>query len=189
MYLSVGRRSNLPATNAILQNLYKLQTIDIAGLTRSDPHAAGLRGTIPPGILANYDRARARGEKGIALVRNHVCTNCRIQVPVAVTVSLAAGMIQACGNCALSVPSGAGPGTSLASRRSLRTTPQEQAQEPYCQNKWGNIKLNRQACPRRNVTVPDRANHGDSQQERRCRIAMPSSYSWLNALVSKAASA
>jgi hypothetical protein len=88
-------------TNAILQNLYKLQTIDIAGLASTDPQAEGLRAAIPSGMLANYDRARARGKKGIALVRNHVCTNCRIQVPVAVTVSLAAGMIQACGNCGL----------------------------------------------------------------------------------------
>jgi hypothetical protein len=85
----------------ILQNLYKLQTLDMAGLTSSDPQAAGLRAAIPQGMLSNYDRARARGKKGIALVRNHVCTNCRIQVPIAVTASLAAGMMQVCGNCGL----------------------------------------------------------------------------------------
>jgi hypothetical protein len=85
----------------ILQNLYKLQTLDTAGLTTSDPHAAGLRAAIPHGMLSNYDRARARGKKGIALVRDHVCTNCRIRVPVAITASLVAGMIQVCGNCGL----------------------------------------------------------------------------------------
>lgn len=85
----------------ILQNLYKLQTLDTAGLTGSDPQAAELRADIPEGMLVNYDRARTRGKKAIAQVRNHVCTNCRIQVPVAVTASLAAGRIQLCGNCGL----------------------------------------------------------------------------------------
>jgi hypothetical protein len=100
--LSFGRcTSNLSAMSGILQNLYKLQTLDMAGRNTSSPQAAGLRAGIPEGMLANYDRARARGKKAIALVRNHVCTNCRIQVPVAVTASLAAGTIQLCGNCGL----------------------------------------------------------------------------------------
>jgi predicted nucleic acid-binding Zn-ribbon protein len=84
----------------ILQNLYKLQTLDLGGLA-GHPHMARLRAGIPDGLLINYDRARARGKKGIAVVRNHVCTNCRVQVPVAVTASLAAGRIQVCGNCGL----------------------------------------------------------------------------------------
>lgn len=87
--------------NAMMQNLYKLQTLELAGLTNSAAEAAGLRAVLPPGMLANYDRARARGKKGIALLRNHVCTNCRIQVPVAVNASLLAGMIQVCPNCGL----------------------------------------------------------------------------------------
>lgn len=84
-----------------LQNLYELQTLDMAGLTSSDPHAARLRAAIPQGMLSNYDRARARGKKGIALVRDHVCLNCRIRVPVAVTASLVAGRVQVCGSCGL----------------------------------------------------------------------------------------
>jgi hypothetical protein len=84
----------------ILQNLYTLQTLDVGGST-SNPQVAGLRAAIPQGMLVNYDRARARGKKGIALVRNHVCTNCRMQVPIAVTASLTAGLIQVCGNCGL----------------------------------------------------------------------------------------
>jgi len=87
--------------SGILQNLYKLQALNTAGLSSSDPQVAGLRAAIPEGMLTNYDRARARGKKGIALVLNHVCTNCRMQVPVAVTASLTAGIIQACGNCGL----------------------------------------------------------------------------------------
>ena len=87
--------------NGILQNLYTLQTLDLGGLKPNSSQAAGLRAGIPDGMLSNYDRARARGKKGIALVRNHVCTNCRMQVPVAVTASLTAGLIQVCGNCGL----------------------------------------------------------------------------------------
>jgi hypothetical protein len=101
MYLSGGLRSNLHAMKGILQNLYTLQTLDLGGSKASSSQAAALRAGIPDGMLANYDRARARGRKGIALVRNHVCTNCRMQVPVAVTASLMAGMIQVCGNCGL----------------------------------------------------------------------------------------
>lgn len=87
--------------NVMMQILYKLQTLEIAGLTSSATEAAELRAALPQGMLANYERARARGKKGIALVRNHVCTNCRIQVPVAVSASLLAGIIQACPNCGL----------------------------------------------------------------------------------------
>jgi predicted nucleic acid-binding Zn-ribbon protein len=51
-------------------------------------------------MLHKYDRMRANGKKGIALVRNHVCTNCRIQVPIAVTASLMNGaQTEVCGNC------------------------------------------------------------------------------------------
>jgi len=85
----------------ILQNLYRLQTLDSTGHTSKASEVALLRAAIPEGMLTIYDRARARGKKGIALVRNHVCTNCRIQVPIAVTASLAAGMMQVCGNCGL----------------------------------------------------------------------------------------
>src|SRR5437867_9365388 len=82
----------------ILQNVYRLQTLDLGG---KSSEAAGLRAAIPNGMLANYDRQRARGKKGIAIVRNHVCGNCRMQVPVGVTASLMAGMIEVCGNCGL----------------------------------------------------------------------------------------
>lgn len=83
----------------ILQNLYRLQMLDLDG--RNSSQVAGLRAEIPAGILTNYDRQRARGKKGIAIVRNHVCGNCRMQVPVAVSASLTAGKVQICGNCGL----------------------------------------------------------------------------------------
>jgi len=101
MYLSAKSSLIWFVMNGILQNLYTLQTLDLGGSKADPTQAAALRAGIPDWMLANYDRARARGKKGIALVRNHVCTNCRMQVPVAVTASLTAGMIQVCGNCGL----------------------------------------------------------------------------------------
>ena len=115
--------------SGILQNLYKLQTLDIAGLTSSDPRVAGLRADIPEGVLTNYDRARARGKKGIALVFNHVCTNCRMHVSVAVTALQTAGILQVCGNCGLYLcipergkPPFTPPPRSRKSKRSLATS-------------------------------------------------------------------
>jgi predicted nucleic acid-binding Zn-ribbon protein len=61
---------------------------------------AELRALIPQHILRNYDRMRVHGKKGIAVVRNHVCTNCRLQVPIAITASLMTGTLSpVCGNC------------------------------------------------------------------------------------------
>src|SRR5215831_411726 len=87
--------------NDILQNLFQLQTLDFQGKKSDLAQAAGLRASIPQGMLTNYDRARARGKKGITLLRNNVCTNCRMQVPVAVTASLMRGAVEVCGNCGL----------------------------------------------------------------------------------------
>jgi predicted nucleic acid-binding Zn-ribbon protein len=83
-----------------LHNLYALQTLELEKKSAAPSQIALLRADIPQALLRNYDRMRAKGKKGIALVRNHVCTNCRIQVPIAVTASLMNGaLIQVCGNC------------------------------------------------------------------------------------------
>ena len=85
--------------NGILQNLYKLQTLDCARQSPDPSQAAALRAGIPQAMLTDYDRARARGRKGVAMLGNHVCSNCRMRVPIAVTASLAAGRVEVCGNC------------------------------------------------------------------------------------------
>jgi predicted nucleic acid-binding Zn-ribbon protein len=64
----------LERMKGILQNLYTLQHLDAAPQTATATQVASLRAGIPSGMLAHYDRVRARGKKGIALVRNHVCT-------------------------------------------------------------------------------------------------------------------
>ena len=101
LYLLPDNESSLLTVKTILQNLYALQSLDLAGGRSPDGHAATLRAAIPDGLLANYDRARARGKKGIALLNERTCNNCRMQVPIAVVASLKAGMIQVCGNCGL----------------------------------------------------------------------------------------
>jgi predicted nucleic acid-binding Zn-ribbon protein len=86
--------------NGITQNLLRLQGLDFGGQPTNASQAAVLRATIPPGMLQQYDRSRARGKTGIAVVRNRVCTGCRMQVPIAVVAMLMRGTgIQVCGNC------------------------------------------------------------------------------------------
>jgi len=92
----------LVIVNGILQNLYRLQTLDLSGSRAKSSEAAALRAGIPAAMLTNYDRMRARGKKGIAVVRNHVCSNCRMRMPVGVTAALMRGTVsQVCGNCGL----------------------------------------------------------------------------------------
>jgi predicted nucleic acid-binding Zn-ribbon protein len=88
--------------NALLQNLLKLQSIEFGEVTEKNSKAlaAELRGKIPAPILGHYDRLRARGKKGLALVRNQVCGGCHMQVPLGVITTLMHDQdIQLCGNC------------------------------------------------------------------------------------------
>jgi len=63
--------------------------------------AEKLRAKVPPQILGHYDRLRARGRKGLALVRdNNVCAECHMQVPIGTVITIMRGDdIQLCGNC------------------------------------------------------------------------------------------
>src|SRR5438445_5347090 len=84
----------------ILQNLLKLQGLDLGEQRKDASQAEALRAAIPPAMLQHYERLRARGKKAIAVVRNRVCTNCRMQVPIAVVAALMRGTVaQVCGNC------------------------------------------------------------------------------------------
>lgn len=86
---------------SILHDLYRLQTLDLRGKTSDRLESDSLRAGIPQGMLSSYDRARARGRKGIAILRNNVCSNCRMQSPVAVLAGLRGGAVEVCGNCGL----------------------------------------------------------------------------------------
>jgi predicted nucleic acid-binding Zn-ribbon protein len=86
----------------LLQNLLKLQSLEFGEI--ADPNAdaamAALRSKIPPQILAHYERLTARGKKGVALVRNQICTGCHMRLPIGVITTLMhARDIQLCDTC------------------------------------------------------------------------------------------
>jgi hypothetical protein len=88
--------------NSILQNLLKLQALDFGEVTakNAEAQAAELRGNIPPVIVGHYERLRVRGKKGIALVRNQVCTGCHMHVPIGqITMLMRGEDVQLCESC------------------------------------------------------------------------------------------
>jgi len=88
--------------NDLLQNLIKLQAIEFGQIKEKNAAAtvAELRSKIPPQILAHYDRLVAKGKKGVAAVRNQVCTGCHMHVPIGVITTLMHDTdIQLCDSC------------------------------------------------------------------------------------------
>ena len=88
--------------NSILQNLLKLQALEFGETADKsvEAHTAELRGNIPQPIVSHYDRLRIRGKKGVALVRNQVCTGCHMHVPIGqITVLMRDEDVQLCENC------------------------------------------------------------------------------------------
>jgi hypothetical protein len=88
--------------NAVLQNLLTLQGLEFGGALdkTTETQAADLRGLIPAPFLGHYDRLRARGKKGLALVRNQVCTGCHMRQPVGkITIVMRGEDIQLCDTC------------------------------------------------------------------------------------------
>lgn len=85
-----------------LTNLLKLQALDFDEIDDKDAESnrAQYRSTIPQPILAHYDRLVARGKKGIALVRNQVCTGCHMRLPIGTINTLMQNRdIQLCDTC------------------------------------------------------------------------------------------
>ena len=88
--------------NELLQNLVKLQSLEFEKTTdkAAEPVVAELRGKIPPQILGHYDRLVAHGKKGLAAVRDQVCTGCHMRVPIGVVTTLMHDTdIQLCDSC------------------------------------------------------------------------------------------
>ena len=84
------------------QHLSRLQAVEFGEVTGKAiaKQAAELRTLIPLPILAHYDRLRVRGKKGLAAVRNQVCTGCHMSVPIGkITVIMRGDDIQLCENC------------------------------------------------------------------------------------------
>jgi len=88
--------------NELLHDLMKLQALEFGEIKEKNAEAtiAELRGKIPQQILGHYDRLVAKGKKGVAAVRNQVCTGCHMRVPIGVVATLMHDTdIQLCENC------------------------------------------------------------------------------------------
>ena len=86
--------------NATIQNLLKLQSIEFGDEKGSEKQIADLRASIPEPILGHYDRLRARDKKGVAVVRNQVCSGCHMKLPIGViTILMQDRDIQLCDSC------------------------------------------------------------------------------------------
>ena len=86
----------------LMHDLLQLQTLefDHPASPGNTSLIAELRGKIPAPILGHYDRLRVRGKKGLAAVRNQVCTGCHMSVPLATVMTLKhATDIQLCDAC------------------------------------------------------------------------------------------
>ncbi|PYJ03695.1 MAG: hypothetical protein DME25_11490 [Verrucomicrobia bacterium] len=86
----------------ILEKLLELQLLEFGGHgdQTSQSQAAALRAIIPPPVLVHYDRFRARGKKGVAVVRNQACGGCHMSVPIGLVSAVMRGEeIQLCENC------------------------------------------------------------------------------------------
>lgn len=86
----------------MIQNLLQLQSLefDQPSSTTTESAIVELRAQIPAPILAHYERLTARGKKGVAIVRNQVCTGCHMRLPIGTINTLMHGHdIQLCDSC------------------------------------------------------------------------------------------
>ena len=90
------------AMNDLLSNLLKLQDLDFSAPPAKDAASQreAIRALVPQPILGHYDRLISRGKKGVALVRNQVCTGCHMRLPIGTINTLMQGHdIQLCDTC------------------------------------------------------------------------------------------
>src|SRR5215813_11900559 len=117
-----------------ITNLLKLQALDFEEITEpnSESLRTELRNSVPQPILAHYDRLVARGKKGVAIVRNQVCTGCHMRLPIGTINTLMQGVdIQLCDTCGryllLAEPEPNGPVETAASPKPSRKPRQRKA--------------------------------------------------------------
>lgn len=88
--------------NELLQILVRLQSLEFGEVKEKNAAAvkAELRARIPKQILDHFDRLVVRGKKGVAIVRDQVCTGCHMRLPIGVINTLMHGRdIQLCDTC------------------------------------------------------------------------------------------
>ena len=88
--------------NELMQNLFELQTLEFEETIQpnAEEAIARLRAKIPKPILGHYDRLGDRGKKGVALLNQHTCSACHMNVPIGLILDLKRGKdVCLCGNC------------------------------------------------------------------------------------------
>jgi len=88
--------------NELIENLLKLQSLasDKTAAAGMGKQIEAVRLALPAPVLLHYDRLVARGKKGLAGVRNQVCTGCHMQVSRSTVMTLMRGDdIQICDSC------------------------------------------------------------------------------------------
>jgi predicted nucleic acid-binding Zn-ribbon protein len=87
--------------NDLLTHLLKLQALDFSDRPKdAEAQRVELRSRVPQPILGHYDRLVARGKKGVAVVRNQVCTGCHMRLPIGTINTLMQGQdVQLCDSC------------------------------------------------------------------------------------------
>lgn len=82
--------------NTVVACLFEVQKIEFLS---SKTAPVTLRNQIPSDLLDVYERSRVRGRKAVAMVRNGVCGECHLRVPVGTLVDVMHGEVMRCGNC------------------------------------------------------------------------------------------
>lgn len=88
--------------NELLQAMLEIQEQQLVRNKKPDrnPSLAALRQKVPQQVLAHLDRLLQRGKKGVALLRNGVCAECHMHVPIGVVATIMHDRdIQLCANC------------------------------------------------------------------------------------------
>lgn len=85
----------------LMENLLALQELEFgARKTGKESERERLRSAIPENVLGNIDRLLARGKRGVSVIRQGVCTECHLRLPLGTLLTLARGEdLQICGNC------------------------------------------------------------------------------------------
>ena len=75
----------------IIERLLELQELEMGPKAESPEarqSAEAIRKEIPEPVLGHYDRLKARGKKGVALVRHGVCSGCQMKLASGVYAAL-----------------------------------------------------------------------------------------------------
>ena|SRR5437879_644687 len=87
----------------IVEALLKLQDNELAakpGSMLEKPDVCRFREKVPVSILGHFNRLIAKGKKGVALVRNGVCSECHLRISSGTLAGLASREdIHLCENC------------------------------------------------------------------------------------------